>query len=388
MTMTSSLGYEIDLAPCHVFADELEAHVRAFSAQALAKLRDITWIDGFWASPPSEKQHHALEYYLLGIGRTSCAAGVFGMNVVFMRDSAGACEDAMSAYARGRVIRGESVPNQFGRGAARCVVKPREHLTYTNMTECGVEQFKRVWINKVPLVNEMANEIEGSESFKDLRSKRYFWLDADIGLLQCPDHTAYSFCMSIGAPEYYRERVGFPPFKWLHETLHREASEDKMMLNCYRNEFQGSVAANATTNAEDTDVDDDNDDDDSYLDSPVVGKDVAALAKPRPAFGTCDDIHRISVIANMFGGSKRAINEYTKGYMHFIDYHIPNTANMGSPQKPIECSCPSEENIMSTMAIYDHYRKLTSDASCAREEHGQVYPVDTFKTKLVSEIED
>ena len=71
-----------------------------------------------------------------------------------------------------------------------------------------------------------------------------------------------------------------------------------------------------------------------------------------------------------------------------IDFHIPNTANMGSPQKPIECSCPSEENIMSTMAIYDHYRKLTSDASCAREEHGQVYPVDTFKTKLVSEIED
>lgn len=388
-TMTSSLGYEIDLAPCHAFAEELETLASAFSSQALAKLRDITWIDGFWASPPSEEQHHALEYYLLGIGRTSCAAGVFGMNVVFVRDSAGACEDTLSAYARGVVIRGESTMNEFGRGAVRCIVKPRERLMYTNMTSCGEAQFRRVWINKVPLVNEIANHIESVETFKDLRSKRYFWLDADIGLLQCPDHTAYGFCMSIGAPEYYRERVGFPPFKWLHETLRHESPEDKMMLNCYRNEYKGSIAEKAAAAAHaDTDVDDTGDgdggddaDDDSYDDAPR-----AALGELRPAEGNCDDIHRISVIANIFGGSKRAINDYTKGYMRFVNSHIPTSENMGSPARPIECSCPSEENVMSSMAIYDSYRTLTSDVSCSRDVHGHISPVDTYKTKLVSHI--
>jgi len=364
--MTSRTGMTIDLSPCREFALDVDARARNFSREGLNELRSITWIDGFWPSREGEEQHHALEYYARGVARTSCAAGAFGMNVMFAREDDDGCADALEAYATGVVFRGIGNENAFGRGAVRCVVKPREELRYAQMTKCGAQQYKRVWINKVPLVHAMAHEIETNDAYKELKSTHYFWLDADVGLLQCPEGVpwANSFCNQVGAPEYYRERVGFPPFKWVHETMEREKSQGKMMVNCYRNEFSGQSSKEAKKS------------------------EIAALAMPRMIDGACDDIHRISIVANMFGGTLHAVTEYNKAYMSFIHAHIPTARNGGFPAEPIECSCPTEENIMSSMAILENYKTLTSDNSCARQTHGQVWPVDTFKTTLVSEIDD
>ena len=345
-TRASSASLErdaIDLSTCRAFANDVENLRQSFDVNAVRALRDATWIVGFWDARPGDAHHHPPSLYALGVTRTSCSLGAFGMNVMFVRDSASACAKALEAYEEGKGFRGVGATPTFGRGVARCTVKTLDELMYIKMMNCGNEQFRQIWINKIPLVDEVARNIATMEEFKDLKSSRYFWMDADVGLMQC--HTGmntYDFCKAIGAPAYYLERVPFPPFKWAHEAISREGAQDKMMFNCYGNGF--SVGGEGRSG---------------------------------------DALQRHAVLANMFGGSLRAIGDYNLGFTSFITQHIATTANGGAPAKPIASSCTTEENIMSSMAILDGYKALSGTASCAV---GQPETWTAFKVALEAKI--
>ena len=192
---------------------------------------------------------------------------------------------------------------QYGGGAAECVVHKAMPI---RPTQCSSHE--RIWHNKLPVVAEVAKRIESGELSPRLRAEHYFWLDGDL--------------LAVNG-----ERGGSPGLGSVFHIVSRvlrEQDQDKSMVRCYRHDA-------------------------------VVG-----------SIGACPWMRR-EVLANVFGGSARAVEELHRKYRQYIDEHVPTVSNGGHPTGRLHCPCPTEEAILTTMANDKAYADLFTQASCAHD---------------------
>ena len=191
---------------------------------------------------------------------------------------------------------------QYGTGTAECVVE--EYLPI-RPTRCA--RHERIWYNKVPVVAEIVKRIESGNLSSSLRSKHYFWLDGDI--------------LGVTTRNQFGEH-----FLTVSNLLN-EQDQDKFMVPCYvKHGPHGGIVS--------------------------------------PIDRTCRWM-RHEVIANIFGGSARAVAEFDRKYRQYIDEHVPTASNGGKPTSQRHCSCPSEELILTTMANDKAYADLFTQSTCA-----------------------
>ena len=90
-----------------------------------------------------------------------------------------------------------------------------------------------------------------------------------------------------------------------------------------------------------------------------------ALPAPRRTPLGCGWL-RHEVVANIFGGSAESIINYSKGYIRYVNLHVPTAQNGERPAAAVSCPCPTEEELMTTMSRDPKFEHLYGSKSCAR----------------------
>ena len=292
-----------------------------------------TYVNGFWRLPVS---HHPASWYLPNLRATACQLGAFAMNTLFVRDDEQMCEYALALYAKGSKKRGEY---EFGRGHAACIVNKDFSVI---PSRCPAHA--KIWYNKMTILADAVKRVEAGEFADrgDLKASNYFWLDGDI---------------------LSRKRSRFPRFRHVLDMI--DSGEDKMNVACYFQDMGNfsrvdhryhsfhkwwDYAANKLGSRD--------------AEQHAGSADTALLALVSSVPPDCPWMRR-EMVANIFGGSSRAIGEFVGKYIEFIDKHIPTSANGHRPSGPRRCNCPSEEMIFTTMANDGEYADLFPKTSCA-----------------------
>jgi len=78
----------------------------------------------------------------------------------------------------------------------------------------------------------------------------------------------------------------------------------------------------------------------------------------------CRWLHH-EVVANIFGGSAESIINYSRGYVQYVNLHVPTRENGQRPAE-VSCPCPTEEELMTTMSRDPKFEDLHASKSCAR----------------------
>ena len=159
-----------------------------------------------------------------------------------------------------------------------------------------------VWVNKIPIFGEIVEKVHNGEISSKMRASKYFWVDADIGRL--PGVIDQEFNQSYGDRD--------------------EDKEDKFWTKCYE----------------------------------------PALPAPRRMMQQCRWLHH-EVVANIFGGSAESIINYSRGYVQYVNLHVPTRENGQRPAE-VSCPCPTEEQLMTTMSRDPKFEDLYASKSCAR----------------------
>ncbi len=290
-------------------------------------LAGVTYVSGFWRLRGS---HRDPQKYIDGLKETPCETAGFAMNVVFVEDSAKMCRYVMKLYAAGAKDQGEY---KYGAGRATCVVM-RQSAWSIQPTKCDSDVYG-VWFNKAMVLSEVARQIDAGEISSEFKAQHYFWMDGDI---------AHGVIGKIGR---------FPRLMPVLHAIRDEGSEDKLMVLCYANESErhdawshAAVGERATLGAHD----------------------VSPLGLPTPVPRRCPWM-RHEVIANVFGGSRDAVDRFAKAWPEYIDNHVPTKSNRGVPYDTTgaTCACPSEELLMTSMANDGNFSHHFSSNTCARK---------------------
>jgi len=170
------------------------------------------------------------------------------------------------------------------------------------MTQCRKAHVP-VWVNKIPLFGEIVEKVHRGEISSKMRASKYFWVDADIGRI--PGVIDQEFHQTYGQ--------------------RGEDEEDKFWTKCYE----------------------------------------PALPAPRRTPLGCGWL-RHEVVANIFGGSAESIINYSKGYIRYVNLHVPTAQNGERPAAAVSCPCPTEEELMTTMSRDPKFEHLYGSKSCAR----------------------
>ena len=283
-----------------------------------------TYISGFWRLPVS---HHPPSWYLPNLQATACQLGAFAMNVVFVRDSQQMCDYSMALYKEGSKERGKY---QFGGGNAACIVNDGLEI---RPTSCSAHS--RIWYNKMTIVADVVKRIQNGGISSNLQSKHYFWLDGDI---------------------FSGKANRFPRFRTVLSMLDEE-DQDKMMLACYLQDMGNYDRKEHRYR--------------SFPQFWDYARTKLGSASQEPRLGLVSSVvpgctwMRHEVIANIFGGSARVIGEFSEKYKQYIDEHVPTVSNHKRPTSGQKCACPSEEQILTTMANDNTYESLFTKRSCA-----------------------
>jgi hypothetical protein len=201
-------------------------------------------------------------------------------------------------------------------------------------TKCDSEVYN-VWFNKAMVLNEVARRIEVGEISREFKASHYFWMDGDI---------AHGVIGKIGR---------FPRLMPVLHAIRNEGAEDKLMVLCYANENDTHDAWSHVALGE------------HAMDS---ADEVSPLGLPTSVPKRCPWM-RHEVIANVFGGSRGAIERFAHAWPEYIDDHVPTRRNGGKPhdETGATCSCPSEELLMTSMANDEKYSHHFSSNTCARQ---------------------
>ena len=90
----------------------------------------------------------------------------------------------VAMYRGGANFNDTNVPGSYRMYGARsvdkvtCVVKPVDELPLR--PECGDAPYRVAWLNKVPVLREVAETMDRGGGYENVRSSNYFWLDADM----------------------------------------------------------------------------------------------------------------------------------------------------------------------------------------------------------------
>jgi len=226
---------------------------------------DVTFVNGLWLV--TDAQHHPREWYESASGTTACVMGALGARSAFARGTREECEDVVAMYRSGANFNDMNVPGSYRMYGARsvdkvtCVVKPVDELPLR--PECGDAPYRRAWLNKVPVLREVAETIDRGGRYENVRSSNYFWLDADMA---APGNAHWQWDSFNTAEQM---------------TRHLAAAETGISPTCYHGSWNFS----------------------------------------RPILGACDNVG--DIVANVFGGSLDSVRYFDQKYRDFVRQSAP-----------------------------------------------------------------
>ena len=220
-------------------------------------------MNGLWFIPgPPGAEHHPREWYERASGTTACVMGALGARSAFARGTREECENVVAMYRRGANFNDMNVPGSYRMYGARsvdkvtCVVKPVDELPLR--PECGDAPYRVAWLNKVPVLREVAETMDRGGGYENVRSSNYFWLDADMA---APGDAHWQWDSFNTAEQMTRNLA---------------AAETGISPACYHGSWNFS----------------------------------------RPILGACDNVG--DIVANVFGGSLDSVRYFDQKYRDFV----------------------------------------------------------------------
>lgn len=233
-----------------------------------ARELDVTFVNGLWFIPgPPGAEHHPREWYERASGTTACVMGALGARSAFARGTREECENVVAMYRSGANFNDMNVPGSYRMYGARsvdkvtCVVKPVDELPLR--PECGDAPYRVAWLNKVPVLREVAETMDRGGGYENVRSSNYFWLDADMA---APGDAHWQWDSFNTAEQMTRNLA---------------AAETGISPTCYHGSWNFS----------------------------------------RPILGACDNVG--DVVANVFGGSLDSVRYFDQKYRDFVRRWAP-----------------------------------------------------------------
>ena len=231
-----------------------------------ARELDVTFVNGLWFIPgPPGAEHHPREWYERASGTTAWVMGALGARSAFARGTREECENVAAMYRGGANFNDTNVPGSYRMYGARsvdkvtCVVKPVDELPLR--PECGDAPYRVAWLNKVPVLREVAETMDRGGGYENVRSSNYFWLDADMA---APGDGQWD---SFNTAEQM--------------TRNLAAAETGISPACYHGSWNFS----------------------------------------RPILGACDNVG--DIVANVFGGSLDSVRYFDQKYRDFVRRWAP-----------------------------------------------------------------
>ena len=233
-----------------------------------ARELDVTFVNGLWFIPgPPGAEHHPREWYERASGTTACVMGALGARSAFARGTREECENVVAMYRSGANFNDMNVPGSYRMYGARsvdkvtCVVKPVDELPLR--PECGDAPYRVAWLNKVPVLREVAETMDRGGGYENVRSSNYFWLDADMA---APGDAHWQWDSFNTAEQMTRNLA---------------AAETGISPACYHGSWNFS----------------------------------------RPILGACDNVG--DIVANVFGGSLDSVRYFDQKYRDFVRRWAP-----------------------------------------------------------------
>ena len=233
-----------------------------------ARELDVTFVNGLWFIPgPPGAEHHPREWYERASGTTAWFMGALGARSAFARGTREECENVAAMYRGGANFNDTNVPGSYRMYGARsvdkvtCVVKPVDELPLR--PECGDAPYRVAWLNKVPVLREVAETMDRGGGYENVRSSNYFWLDADMA---APGDAHWQWDSFNTAEQMTRNLA---------------AAETGISPACYHGSWNFS----------------------------------------RPILGACDNVG--DILANVFGGSLDSVRYFDQKYRDFVRRWAP-----------------------------------------------------------------